>query len=47
MARWLLNSLKHFTLDVVHDDDEGGDDDNDNDNDDHPLGVVALWLGGC
>ena len=43
--------LKHFTLDIFHDDDEGGDDDNDNDNDDDdddaPLGVVARWLGGC
>ena len=41
MARWLLNSLKHFTLDVVEDDDQGdddhddveGDDDHDDDND--------------
>ena len=32
MARWLLNSLKHFTLDIVEDDDQG-DDDQDDDKD--------------
>ena len=46
MARWLLNSLKHFIFDLVHGDDEGADDDNDNNSDDPPLGMVAGWLGG-